>query len=234
MFPDSHWAVGKYNISYVVLDLIFIYPTLTGLEPVPAQARVDSSKPHHHITFQIYCTYPLIHSSIVEIFKHIWSEFLFRAAVPVRMNNPTLGAPYISGWKLVPTIPLGSIFNATRFSINCNIGYPKQTSDDGVRFQVSFEADGVIFEIFTATSTNPVVALDESYLFGHLGKLVSSMLWEWRLDYCVLLRPGILSYPERNWKWGKGPSTLLLQRFGTICLRTSSVPPQHCNFQKET
>ena len=135
--------------------------------------RPDSSKPYHHIRYQIFCMYPFIHSSIVEIHVRNSSKLFSRAAVPVKMNNPTLGPPYISGWKLVPTIPLGSKFNATRFSIDCNIGYPKQTSDDGVRFQVSFAADGIIFETFTATSTNPVVALDESYLNGHLGKMMS-------------------------------------------------------------
>ena len=87
------------------------------------------------------------------------------------MSNPTLGYPYISAWKTVLSSDRTE-FNATRFSIDCNIGYPKQTTDDGVRFDVTFFADGVPFGKFKANSTNPVVALDETYLRGHLGTKV--------------------------------------------------------------
>ena len=86
-------------------------------------------------------------------------------------SRPVLGTPYISAWKEMP-VATNPKFNATRFSVDCIIGYPKQGVDDGVRFDVVFQmGDTRVYET-QANSTETVVTMDESYLAGHIGKTV--------------------------------------------------------------
>lgn len=91
------------------------------------------------------------------------------------MTKPIISQAFLSSSKTV-TDPAGNPFIATKFSINCTIGYPRQEVDDGARFEVAFEADGVQFIKFATTSTDPFVVLEEFYLYGWLGKSVSQCL----------------------------------------------------------
>jgi len=90
------------------------------------------------------------------------------------MTAPILKEPRIvAGQTLVRNAyPPGELFYPTRFVVDCVIGYPQQQSDNGARFDVIFEADGLYVARFTANSTDPVVSLDESYLIGYMGRTV--------------------------------------------------------------
>lgn len=90
------------------------------------------------------------------------------------MTAPVLKEPrLVSGTTLVRNAyPPGDLFYPTRFVVDCVIGYIKKTIDDGARFDVIFEADGIYITRFTANSLNPVATLDESYLIGYIGRTV--------------------------------------------------------------
>ena len=88
-------------------------------------------------------------------------------------GDPILGNPYISKKEEI-TLADGKKFQATKFSVNCEIGYLKQAVDDGVRFDVIFLMDNTQVHQVTAKSTQTIVPLDEDHLAGHIGKTVSN------------------------------------------------------------
>lgn len=91
-------------------------------------------------------------------------------------GNPRLNDPKIvTGTTTVLNPYDGKRFHPTKFLVDCLIGYPKQSADDGARFDVIFEADGHFVSRLIVNSTNPVASLDELQLTGFLGREVNDM-----------------------------------------------------------
>lgn len=90
------------------------------------------------------------------------------------MTAPTLEEPrVVTGTTQVRNAyPPGDQFYPTKFFVDCRIGYAQQQIDNGARFDVIFEADGLFITRLTAKSTNPLASLDESQLIGYIGRMV--------------------------------------------------------------
>src|SRR6218665_2155035 len=85
---------------------------------------------------------------------------------------PVLNQPLIFATKTVVDTR-GAPFVATKFMVKCDLGYPQQQVDDGARFLVVLESNGVPIVNVTRRSIEPFVNFDEGYFYGRLGTNVS-------------------------------------------------------------
>jgi len=85
-----------------------------------------------------------------------------------------LSDPFISSSRLVQDVMYNTV-NATIFSVTCTLsGYPQQVTDDGARFEVSFQMDDgtTLFTTTLMSTSTMTVTINESYIAGQLGKRV--------------------------------------------------------------
>ena len=89
-------------------------------------------------------------------------------------SAPHLGKPYVSYWREI-TVQGSRIFKATRFSMDCEISFPKYEMDDFVMFDVVFQMDDIPVYSVTVNASELVVTMNETHLVGHIGKTVSDL-----------------------------------------------------------